>query len=86
MHEMYTLIAHAELKMFISTYYFHEFIYWFISILILLIRSGYIIVSFYYSVSSNIFRVWLHEVIQIHIFIGYQEVTDKTSREVAHTV
>ena len=60
MHEIYTLIAHAEL-MSISTYYFHIFIYWFISILILLIRSGYIIVSFYYSVSSYIFREWLHD-------------------------
>ena len=55
MHEIYTLITHAEL-MFISTYYFQIFIYWFISILVLLIRSGYIIVSFYYFVSSYIFR------------------------------
>ena len=55
MHEIYTLITHAEL-MFISTYYFQIFIYWFISILILLIRSGHIIVSFYYFVSSYIFR------------------------------
>ena len=71
MHEIYTLIAHAKL-MSISTYYFHIFSYWFVSILILLIRSGYITVSFYYSVSRDIFCAQLHEVIQIRIFAGYQ--------------
>ena len=89
MHEIYTLIKHAEL-MFISTYYFQIFIYWFISILILLIRSGYmyIIVSFYYSVSSYILRAWLQEVHPNSnlYWIPTEEVTDKTSREVAHTV
>ena len=81
MHEIYTFIAHAEL-MSISTYYFHIFIYWFISILILLIRSVYITVSFYYSVSSYIFRAWLHEVIQIPIFTGYQVKRSQTKQVV----
>ena len=81
MHEIYTLITHAGL-MFISTYYFQIFIYWFISILILLIRSGYIIVSFYYSVSSYIFRARLHEVIQIPIFTGYQLKRPQTKQVV----
>ena len=74
--------------MFISTYYFHIFIYWFIFILLLLILFGYIIVSCYYSVSSYIFCAWLHEVIPNSNLYWQptEEVTDKTSHEVAHTV
>ena len=54
----------------------------------LLIRSGYIIVSLYYSVSSYIFLAWLHEaILNSNLYwIPTEEVTDKTSREVAHTV
>ena len=68
--------------------YFHLFIRGFFSILLLLILSGYIIVSFYYSVSSYLFRTWLHEVIPNSnlYWIPTEEVTDKTGREVALTV
>ena len=67
--------------------YFHLFIRGFFPILLLLILSGYIIVSFYYSVSSYLFRTWLHEVIPNSnlYWIPTEEVTDKTGREVALT-
>ena len=75
--------------MFISAYFFvYVFIYWIICILLLLILSGYISVSCYYSVPSSIFRAQLHEVISNSNLCWQQdkEVTDKTSHEVAHTV
>ena len=75
--------------MFISTYYFHLFIYWFIFILPLLILFGYIIVSCYYSVSSYIFFVHGYmksSQIQNLYWQPTEEVTDKTNHEVAHTV
>ena len=64
------------------------FIYWFISVLLLLFLSGYIIVSCYYSVSSYIFRSWLHEVMPNSNLYWQptEEVTDKTSLEVAYTM
>ena len=56
--------------------------------LLLLFLSGYIIVSCYYSVSSNIFRAWLHEVIPNSNLYWQptEEVTDKASLEVAYTM
>ena len=70
---------------FISTYLF---ICWFNSILLLLFLSGYIIVNCYYSVSSNIFHAWLHEVIpNSNLYWRLtEEVTDKASLEVAYTM
>jgi len=64
------------------------FIYWFISILLLLFLSGYIIVSCYYLVSSYIFHAWLHEVIPNSNLYWQpaKEVTDKTSPEAAYTM
>jgi len=64
------------------------FIYWFISVLLLLFLSGYIIVSCYYSVSSFIFHAWPHEVIPNSnlYWRPTEEVTDKTSTEAAHTM
>ena len=64
----------------VQLYLLFSFIYWFISILILLIRSGYIIVSCYYSVSSDIFRAWLYEVIHIQIVTGYQLKRSQTKQ------
>jgi len=63
------------------------FIYWFISVLLLLFLSGYI-VSCYYSASSFIFHAWLHEVIP-NTNLYWQpteEVTDETSIEVVYTM
>jgi len=53
-----------------------------------LFLSGYIIVSCYYSVSKYIFRAWLHEVIPNSNLYWQptEEVTDRISPEVAHTV
>ena len=68
MHEKYTWILNVTLIILtlISTYLSKYFLFIYLLFyfyLINVVLSGYIIVSCYYSVSSYIFRAWLHEVI-----------------------
>ena len=88
-HEIYTLIPNALnscllIFIFVSTYLFA---YLFISILLYCFYLV-IIVSCCYPASRYIFCAWLHEVIpnsNLHWW-STEEVTNKASLEVAHTV